>query len=140
MEFLAWLLAVNGFVVAFNAIRKGFKEEARKDAEERRSKNTPCRFSDGLSEDEFRRIVMRVAKPFRRLTVLFVDGPLVRCRVRTQSGINEWDFEVDFNDHGHITGNYWFDRIDNESENVYIHKSFAERIRSEIEGCDLSKR
>ena len=99
----------------------------------KRYQRYPSRFQNDISEDEFKKIVIRAAKRIRRLTVLSIDGPLVYCRVLTQSGINVWDFELNYDDHGHITGKYRFIRVGNNAKNVSIHISFAELIRSDIE-------
>ena len=128
MESIVWLIVI-GIVIALivNPIQTAKKEKAANN-----------RFN--LSEGEFARIVMKAAKPIKRLTVLSINGPIVCCRILTQSGINEWDFELDFNDHGRITGNYRFNRVDNENKNASIHISFAERIRSDIEEYYLSRK
>ena len=45
---------------------------------------------------------------------------MVYGTVRTQSGLSEWDFKVDFNDYGHITGKYWLSS-DNDDSNIPGH-------------------
>lgn len=88
--------------------------------EERRRKNTPCYFNDGISKEQFDVIVKRASKHIKRLTKLTVDGAIVHGTVRTQSGLSEWNFEIDFNDYGHITGRYWISS-DNSDSNIPSH-------------------
>lgn len=94
---------------------------AKKSAEEeRRRKNTPCYFTDGISREQFNVIVKRASKHIKRLTELTVDGAIVYGTVRTQSGLSEWNFEIDFNDYGHITGQYWIS-TDNSDSTIPLH-------------------
>lgn len=94
---------------------------AKKSAEEeRRRKNTPCYFIDGISKEQFNVIVKRASKHIKRLTELTVDGAIVYGTVRTQSGLSEWNFEIDFNDYGHITGQYWIS-TDNSDSTIPLH-------------------
>ncbi len=61
--------------------------------------------------------------------VPYLDGPVVYGVVQSQSGISEWNFKLDFNDYGHITGTYWLSS-DNDDSN--IPERFGDLIRSAI--------
>ena len=80
-------------------------------------KNTPFVFPDNLSEAVFREMAIRVAKPIKRLYVS-VDRQFVRGTVRTSSGINTWEFTIDFNDYGTLTGNYWIRFVENSDSQI----------------------
>lgn len=92
------ILAIGG-LAAF-----GIKAKKNADRDHER-RNTPCYFNDGISAGEFEEIAISLAKPIKRLMVS-VDGPVVYGEVRSQSGISTWNFKLDFNDWGHITGTY----------------------------------
>ena len=106
-----WEIAAGG---ALYALVKKAQANA---AEERRRKATPCKFRDGISSSEFNRIARKSAKYIKRIVNLSVNGPIVSGTVRSQSGTSEWDFSIDFNDYGHITGKYWL-CTDNHDSNI----------------------
>lgn len=74
-------------------------------------------------------IVKRSGRHIKRLTDLSINGPVVYGTVRTNSGLSEWDFKLDFNDYGHITGRYWL-IYGNEDSSIPI--KVAEKISSMI--------
>lgn len=49
--------------------------------------------------------------------------------VLSQSGISEWEFELDFNDYGKITGSYW---IYSDNYDSMIPKALGNSIQEEI--------
>ena len=98
--------------------------------EEVERKNTPCRFTSELTRDDFREIATTVAKPIKRLRVT-VANEFVIGEVRTTSGINTWEFKLDFNDYGKITGRYWFGYRENTDSQ--IPDSYAKQLKSAIE-------
>ena len=84
------------------------KAEAERRAEEtRKRRSIPCLFTKELSEDRFKQIVYQSAKQIKRIKMVYIDGPYVRCIVQSQSGISDWEFNLDFNDYGRITGTCW---------------------------------
>ena len=83
--------------------------------EEKRRKNTVCHFDGEISEEEFYVIVKRGGKGIRRITSLYAEGTMVYGTVRSQSGISNWCFTVDFNDYGKLTGKYWISTENNDS-------------------------
>ena len=98
--------------------------------EEVERKNTPCHFSEALTRADFEEIAINVAKPIKRLKVS-VDDEFVIGEVRTTSGINTWDFKLDFNDYGRITGRYWFRYRGNTDSQ--IPDSYAQQLKNAIE-------
>ena len=99
-------------------------------AEDKRRKSIPCSFTDGISADQFADIARREGNDIKRLTWLFVEGPIVSGKVKTQSGLSEWEFKVDFNDYGHITGKYWKYSDNSDSK---IPEVLAEKISDKIQ-------
>ena len=105
---LLGLLAVGGlFAWAHHEGKKNREENERRQAETARRKNTPCNFEDGISEKDFSQLAIKVCKKIKRVKNVSVHGPFVYGEVESQSGLSTWAFSVDFNDYGHITGNYW---------------------------------
>lgn len=98
--------------------------------EERIRKNTPCNFIDGISKEQFEIIARQAGKHIRRLKDLSVDGPVVSGTVQTNSGLNEWYFEADFNDYGHITGRYW---LSSDNDDSSIPKHVADNISAIVQ-------
>ena len=100
---------------------KNSQEEARRKA---------CEVEwDNISEDEFEEIVENAARTIKRLTQIKVIGPVVYGSVRSQSGLTDWNFTLDFNDYGEIAGRCWLtqDNADSKIPNV-----LKERIQEEI--------
>ena len=73
----------------------------------RKRRNTPCRFQDGISYQEFQQMAHSVRKRLKRINKITIEGAKIECVVESQTGVSEWKFVVDFNDWGHITGAYW---------------------------------
>ena len=55
------------------------------------------------------------AQKFKRIEKTDINGPLVSCTVRSQKGLSTWDFTIDFNDYGHVTGKCWIRRENTDS-------------------------
>lgn len=66
------------------------------------------------------------------MTNLNIEGPIVYGTVRSQSGISDWSFTIDFNDFGRITGSYWLSSDNRDSE---IPSTIAKRMKSDILDC-----
>lgn len=98
-------------------------------AEEKKRKSTPCNFDNGIAQEAFNAIVDSACKSIKRVTSFTVDGPVIYGVVRSQSGISDWKFTIDFNDYGKISGKYWILSKNNKSQ---IPKVIAERIKEEI--------
>ena len=88
--------------------RKAQAEKVRKSAVNEKRKETPCFFQDGISYDEFCRLANSVAKNISRITKISINrDATIFCTVKSITGYSDWDFMVDFNDWGHITGTRW---------------------------------
>lgn len=129
MGFLGWVIGAGVAGHVIKKVRQNAREAAEERAEQERRRNTPCRFVDGFSEYEFEQMVKKAGKNIRRLSEISVDGPIVYGVVQSQSGISEWNFKLDFNDYGHITGTYWLSS-DNDDSN--IPERFGDLIQSAI--------
>lgn len=96
---------------------------------EKERKRTPFLFDDGISEMEFRVLVRREAKKIKRIKSVEFNGPIVKGKVISQSGISEWSFRIDLNDYGHFSNRYW---ISSNNDDSNIPKIFAQRIIDSI--------
>ena len=101
--------------------------------------NTPCRFSDGITWEEFASRADKEGGRISRIRKLKVVGPIVYCTVESQTGYSKWDFSVDFNDWGHITGVRWLqtENLDSTIPN-YLGSSIAEEIRRLLRNRNIS--
>lgn len=122
-------------VISVAAIGAGLLMVRRKNkeaiAEEERRKNTVCKFDDEkLSRKDFENIVIQNSKHIKRISSINVNGPIINGTVRSQSGISSWDFTIDFNDYGEITGQYW---IFSDNEDSEIPKAIANMVKEHIE-------
>ena len=106
------------------------------DEEEDKRKQSTCNFSDGISEKDFKWIVAKSGKNIKRLTDLTTAGPVVFGTVWAQSGISKWNFTIDFNDYGHLTGKYWISSNNSDSD---IPSVLAKRIKDGIQSFDRFK-
>lgn len=83
-------------------------------------KNTHCYYEDGISYDEFVSIANKVGNKIKRVKEVNVNDLIIYCSVESQTGYSNWDFNVDFNDWGHITGTYWI-QTDNDDSLIPSH-------------------
>ncbi len=97
--------------------------------EYRKRMEIPCEFSDGITQTDFNSYVVESCKQITRLTSLKVKGPFIQGTVLAQSGLSEWDFLIDFNDYGRITGKYW---ITSENEDSNIPNHIADKVKDKI--------
>lgn len=99
--------------------------------EEERRKNTVCKFDDEkLSQKEFENFIIQNCKRIKRINNITVNGPIINGTVRSQSGISSWEFTIDFNDYGKITGRYWI--FSNNKDSV-IPTAIANMVKEHIE-------
>ena len=80
---------------------------------------------------QFESIVRSQAKRIRRISKVSVDlnTAKVYCTVESQSGISDWNFKLDFDDYGKLTGRCWW-HMDNTDSN--IPKRLVDLIREQI--------
>ena len=120
------LFAVGLAGVAIRGIAKSLKENS----EDKERRSIPCMFTDELTEEDFYAIAHRAIKKFKKNKVsLDVCGAVVYGTVESQTGLSEWEFSIDFNDYGEITGKYW---IWAENDDSLIPEHIAENMEEEI--------
>lgn len=92
----------------------------------------PCLFEDGISQSEFVKIVESEARyiTHKRLRNVTVSWSTVYGTVRSQSGLSDWSFSLDFNDFGHLTGRFWSHSDNTDS---ILPNSLGNRIAYEIQ-------
>ena len=118
-----------GIGAMIKATKRNKQRRLQEQAEEERRKNTPCHFVDGISENAFSRIVKRSSKRFRRLKVTRIDGAVIYLEYYSQSGLSSYNAVIDFNDYGHITGRYW---LENENEDSNLPTAFADYLSKQL--------
>lgn len=107
MGFLSGLFTTGLVGIGLHILRKEYRETKQAKEEEEQRRNTPCLFINGISKEEFEQIVRRSAKRIKRIEDVSINGAFIYVTVRTQSGIGTWNFSLDFNDYGNVTGTYW---------------------------------
>lgn len=119
--FLSWLLVGGVTAYGIHTIKKSNEEERLRIAEklerERQRKACVYSFNDGLSEEDFEKIVMRCAKKINRIEKVYVSGLDISCIASSQSGISTWRFTLDFNDYGKLTGKCYY-KSENTDSNI----------------------
>lgn len=97
--------------------------------ETKRRKSSPLSFDDGLSQKDFVEMATAIANRTPRVIGIDVVGMTVVLRIKSNSGLSNWHAEVDFNDYGHLTGAYW---IDTENSDSQIPSHFANAVSTRI--------
>ena len=111
---LAWLL-------------KGSKEEIE---EETKRRNTPFSFPPTIPSESFHELVLQETKKIKKKKInIEINNQIVHGIVESQSGLSTWNFYIDFNDYGSLTGKYW---LASENEDSIIPKKLAELIKEAI--------
>ncbi len=105
-------------------------ESARKRAVEKHRQETPVFFNDGISCEEFTNLAHGIAEKIPRIVDVKIQNATVLCTVESQRALSSWEFSVDFNDWGHITGTYWHHTDNSDSS---ISKHFADAMQAEIQ-------
>lgn len=86
----------------------------------KKRQDMPCFFDDGLSFEIFEEMAKRAGRKIKRVKDVSVRDGMIYCNVESQTGYSDWDFSVDFNDWGHVTGTYWT-KTDNEDSSIPEH-------------------
>ncbi len=130
-----WTCAQCGYEndVTSEYVGKGNKlEQQRKLEEEQKEflrKGMKCSFELPITKSIFESLVLKVSESYNRLTVNICDTT-IHGTIRSVSGISFWNFSVDFNDFGIITGNYFALECDNNESK--IPATFCEELKKEI--------
>lgn len=93
-----------------------------------------CKEDMGVSPLEFEIIVRKQAHSIERIIHVEVEGYCVYCVAETTRGTSEWEFSIDFDDNGHVTGNYDI-RSENYESNIPEH--FAKKIQRALMNKDI---
>ena len=117
---------IDGVLDSFDA-DEYFYRTIREENEKRRKHR--CIFPDEITESEFEEIVIDVCESIRRVISYSIDREIVNITVISNSGLSEWDCEIDFNDYGDLTGRYW---IWSENDDSEIPGIVASRISNII--------
>lgn len=128
-----WLLIIALVLL----IKHGSKTRREQQAESKRRstvnsvrKETPCFFNDGISDEEFSKLAYRISKKLNRIKSTSIQDAIIHCTVESQSGYSNWDFELDYNNWGHITGVSWL-WSENSDSNIPHH--YRDMMTSEIQ-------
>ena len=105
------------------------KSNYKEKQETKRRKSRVPQFDKQLPQTEFINIANWIAKHTPRVIGVGTDGMAVLLKVTSNSGLSTWVVEVDFNDYGRLTGNYW---IDSENDQSSIPEYFARAMEKEI--------
>lgn len=105
------------------------RERKRKEAE-RLEYEKVCHFCDGISQEEFDEIVHSVTRRIKRIKKCWTDGSLVICNVYSQSHISVWQFWIEFNDHGRLSGDWTHWHRENTQSDMV--ESVADQISEAI--------
>ncbi len=85
---------------------------------EDKRREMPCLFKYGISFSEFEDIAYSAARTIKRIKNVNVSGAKITCTVESNTGYTDWEFYVDFNNWGHITGVFW-GHSDNTDSPIY---------------------
>lgn len=114
----------------FVAVADYVKEAREAAQEEKRRRESPCLFVDGISKERFSELAYEAAKETVRVRSLDINDMTVTIHVKSQSGLTTWDANIDYSDFGHLTGRYW---LKTENDESLIPEYFAEVLKDKIE-------
>ena len=127
MGLLDKLLAAGGVAVVGVAARQTFRNAK----ETKLRKSSPLCFDEGITQYEFMEIVRDAAERTPRIESFVTTGMGVTLYVKSNSGLTTWKAEIDFNDYGHLTGDYW---MQSENPDSLIPQYFVTAVRAQIVG------
>ena len=118
-------------------------EQERAESERRRNVNRirrqmPCLFIGEPSPSVFKLLASEAANQFARIKSFSVYGAVVYATVESQTGLSDWEFNVDFNNWGHIDGTYWT-RSDNNDSPIPKHygKTLSRKVCDYLRECGI---
>ncbi len=110
----------------------GIKSSIEDRKEEEKRKNTPFCFPTEIPQETFSEIVFSAIKQLKKKKIdIEIDSSIIYGTVTSQSGLSSWNFTIDFNDYGSLTGRYW---LKSENDDSLIPKHIADYIQEEIQG------
>jgi hypothetical protein len=125
MGFTDKLLTGGGVLVA-GVVARYFYVEARETA---RRKSSPLQFTQALPAELFSSLAHEVGRQTKSVDRVSVEGASITIYVRSNSGLTGWTSEIDFNDYGHITGNYW---LTSENQKSILPAHYADTLQEKI--------
>lgn len=131
------LVALGIIATPFVVVGETIAEARHRVEEERRRREVLCEFTDGISEERFQELIEAAKQETPRVTSYEINDMTVTLHVKSQSGLTEWEADVDFSDFGHLTGRYW---IRTENDDSLIPEHFAKLTKNAIECCWKSDR
>lgn len=130
MAFLEIGIAGILFGLGYRSAKKEAEKRQREEKERCKRRSCVCRFNDGVSRADFEKMIKKSTKNIGRIKDIAINGPYIKGVVESQSGISTWEFEIDFNDYGHLTGNYW---IRSENDDSAIPERIAVLVKNAIQ-------
>ena len=123
-------LLIGGAVAVVGALAvKGTREAAVAAKKEQRRRESPPKFIPWLTEQDFSLMVSYVASQSLRIVRAEVTGLVVEITVRSNSGLTTWSADLDFNDYGNPSGQYW---IRTENEQSPVPEWFANKLAEQM--------
>lgn len=122
--------------VALGAISSAMKKKKKKEqpisvSEQDKSsidltrENTVFNFPKGMDESDFKAIVRNACKNIPAIVYVGTYDSIVACIVSNGNSLQKWNFKLDFNDYGQLTGKVW---ITTEIGNSNLPQVLADRI------------
>ena len=102
-------------------------EYNRRERVRKKRRECPCLFCEGFTHDEFVNVANNNAKKIKRITNVSVHNSIIYCTVKSKTGLSSWEFSVDFNNWGHITGTYWILWNNHDSDIAEIYGNYVSR-------------
>lgn len=125
MGFFDKLLAGGGVAAAGLWARKLYLDER----ETQRRRASPLTFDEGVTQADFDWMAQEAAKRTPRISSVATAGMAATISVRSNSGLTSWEAEIDFNDYGRLTGQYW---ISTSNPKSLVPQHFAEAVGAQI--------
>lgn len=89
-------------------------------------------FDGIITPEEFERIANKSARQIKRIKRVYVYGFNVSCTVVAQSGISEWEFELDFDDRASRNGSF---TISSENKDSGIPNRLGSLMQEDIQAA-----
>ena len=119
------------------------REQEITELERRKTVNTirrqmPCLFIGEPSVMIFEKLASDVANQFYRIKNISVRNAMVYVTVESKTGLSDWNFNVDFNNWGHIDGTYWV-RSENDDSSIpeYYGKTLSSKICNYLDNRNI---
>ncbi len=97
-------------------------------------------FNEGLTEEKFREIVFACADRIKRIQNINVNGLTICCTVISVTGLTSWNFILDFNDGGELTGECYIKTGNYDSDiPQLLNDLIYEKLRPYIERIEKVK-